>query len=94
MKSGFYSLPEASAQFAMFVENIEIAEQVTLAEIAILVRDEAKSALGIDLASHLSFRKIGQKLILISDCSSGLNTIHTRDTQPMLDLVCEDAARS
>jgi hypothetical protein len=46
MKNGFFSLLEGAAHFAAFAENIKIAKQVTLAEIAIMVRDEAKAALG------------------------------------------------
>jgi hypothetical protein len=46
MKNGFFSLLEGAAKFTAFAENIKIAKQITIAEIAIMVRDEAKAALG------------------------------------------------
>jgi hypothetical protein len=44
--NGMFSLLEAAAHFRTFGANVEIAKQATLAEIAILIRDEAKSAIG------------------------------------------------
>jgi hypothetical protein len=44
--NGMFSLLEAAAHFRAFGANVEIAKQATLAEIAILIRDEAKSAIG------------------------------------------------
>jgi hypothetical protein len=46
MKGGAFSLLEAAARFSAFAENTKIAKQVTLAEIAIMIRDEAKAAIG------------------------------------------------
>ena len=43
---GMVSLLESAAKFTAFSENIKLAKQATLAEIAIMVRDEAKAALG------------------------------------------------
>jgi hypothetical protein len=44
--NGMFSLLEAAAHFRTFGANVEIAKQATLAEIAIMIRDEAKSAIG------------------------------------------------
>jgi hypothetical protein len=46
MKNGFWSLAEASVKFAAFAENMKLAKDATLSEIAILIRDKAKASIG------------------------------------------------
>lgn len=46
MKSGMWSLLEAAARFEAFSKNIKYANEATLSEIAILVRDQAKAVIG------------------------------------------------
>lgn len=46
MRNGTFSLLEAAAKFEAFLKNIKYADEATLSEIAMLVRDKVKERIG------------------------------------------------